>query len=75
MELIVTPFIVAFVVLIVWKIRTKHRSSDQARLDDAWRVVLSDPKYTHRRRYEEYNRKVEAEARKAEAEARKVEGL
>ena len=54
---------------------TKRVASDLARLDAAWRLVLSDPNYIHRRRVEEYNREVEAKARKAEEEARKVEGL
>jgi hypothetical protein len=75
MELIVVPFIVACIVWFVWKIRTKNHASDNARLDEAWRVVLSDPKYTHRRRSEEYNRKVEAQAREAEEQVRKLEGL
>ena len=75
MELIVIPFIAACVVWAVWKVRTKRQTSETARLDEAWRVVLSDPNYAHRRRLEEYNRVVEAEARKAEAEARKAEGL
>lgn len=75
MEIIVVPFIAAVIVWAVWKARTKRQTSDQLRLDEAWRVVLSDPNYTHRRRLEEYDREVEAQARKAEAEARKIEGL
>ena len=75
MEFFVVPFIIGLVVWAAWKARTKRQASDQARLDEAWRVVLSDPNYAHRRRIEEYNREVEAQARKAEAEARKVEGL
>jgi len=75
MEFIVIPFIVASVVWLVFKVRTKGRASDMARLDEAWRIVLSDPKYTHRRRYEEYNREVKAQAHKAEAQVRKAEGL
>ena len=75
MEFIVILFIVACIVWAVWKVRTRSRASDEARLDEAWRVVLSDPNYTHRRRLEEYNNEVEAQARKAEAQARKVEGL
>ena len=75
MEFFVVPFIVALIVWAVWKGQTKRVASDQARLDAAWRLVLSDPNYIHRRRVEEYNREVEAKARKAEEEARKVEGL
>ena len=75
MEILVVSVIVAVIVWSVWKTRTKRAASDEARLDEAWRVVLSDPNYQHRRRLEEYNREVEAKARKAEEEARKVEGL
>ncbi len=75
MEFIVIPFFVACIVWFVWKMRTKSHASEKARLDEAWRVVLSDPKYTHRRRSEEYNCKVEAQARKAEEQVRKIEGL
>jgi hypothetical protein len=75
MEFVVVPLVIGVIVWVVWKAQTKRHASDEARLDEAWRVVLSDPNYTHRRRLEEYNREVEAEARKAEAEARKIEGL
>ena len=75
MEFFAVPLIVALIVLAIWKGRTMRRASDQARLDKAWRIVLSDPNYAHRRRVEEYNREVEAQARKAEAEARRIEGL
>ena len=75
MEFVVVPLAVACVIWAIWKVRTKRQASGQARLDAAWRVVLSDPNYKHRRRLEEYNREVEARAREAEAKARKVEGL
>jgi hypothetical protein len=35
-------------------------------LDRAWRIVLEDPNYPHRRRYEERKRDDEARARKEE---------
>jgi hypothetical protein len=75
MEIVIMPFIVAGIIWAVWKVRTKHRAEDMAHLDNAWRVVLNDPNYMHRRRYEEYSHEVEAQARKAEAQARKAEGL
>ena len=75
MEILVVLAIVAVIVWAAWKARTKRAASDEARLDHAWRVVLSDPNYQHRRRLEEYNHEVETKARKAEEEARKVEGL
>jgi len=75
MELLIIPLIVGGIGWAVWKVRTKSRANDMARLDEAWRVVLNDPQYMHRRRYEEYHREVEAQARKAEAQARKAEQL
>ena len=75
MELIVVPLIVAWIIWAVWRSWTKWQSSDKARLDEAWRVVLSDPKYIHRRRSEEFKREVEAQARMVEERVRKLEGL
>jgi hypothetical protein len=75
MELIVVPLIVACIIWVVWRAWKKSQSSDKARLDEAWRVVLSDPKYMHRRRSEEFNREVEAQTHKVEECVRKLEGL
>jgi hypothetical protein len=75
LELFVVPAIVASIVWALWHVRAKSLTSDKARLKEAWGIVLSDPNYTHRRRYEEYNREVEARAREAKVEAREIEGL
>lgn len=75
MELFLIPLIAVCIVWAVWTARAKSRVSDKARLDEAWRTVLSDPKYAHRRRYEEYNHNIKEQERKAEAQARMIEGL
>ena len=75
MEILVVSFVAVVAILVAWRMRTKRRASDKVRLDEAWRLVLNDPNYPHRRRIEEFNREVEAKAREAEAEARRVEGL
>ena len=41
---------------------------DRVELDQAWRLVLEDPNYEHRRRY--YEQLVSSEQRKAEEDAR-----
>lgn len=66
MELVILFFVVACIVWIVWKTRANTRASNDAALHQAWRVVLDDPNYLHRRRYEERKREDEARARKEE---------
>ncbi len=74
-EFFAVPLIIALIVWVVWKVRTKKREEEKDRLDEAWHTVLSDPNYLHRRRYEEYKSEVNAKAHQAEAQARKTEGL
>lgn len=64
MEFIVIGFIVACVVWFVWRARARNRASKKAVLDQAWHVVLDDPDYTHRRRYEERMREYDERAHK-----------
>jgi hypothetical protein len=52
------------IVWIVWKMR----ASDEAALDQAWRMVLDDPRYLDRRHLKERKRVVD-EARKHHSEA------
>ncbi len=66
MEIVILLFLVVCIVWISWNARTKIRASKKAALDAAWRVVLNDPNYMHRRRYEERMREDKAQARKAE---------
>jgi len=44
-------------------------------LSEAWRVVLDDPHYEHRRRYEEKLREDDLRLKKEHALLRKKEGL
>jgi len=66
MELIIIAGIIVFIVWIIWKVRASNRASRKAALDQAWHVVLSDPNYLQRRRYEERMREDETQARNEE---------
>ena len=66
MEFLVIFLFVGGIVWIVWKTREGKRASRNADLERAWRVVLNDPNYDHRRRYEERKREDEARAREEE---------
>ncbi len=70
MEFITIAFLAAGIVLvvwIVWKVRVHDRMLENATLDQAWRIVLTDPHYAHRREYEERRHELEAQLRKAKA--------
>ena len=71
MNLIVILLLMAVVGWIIWRWRAK----DRMELDRAWRLVLEDPNYEHRRRY--YEQLVHSEQRRVEEDARikKEEGL
>ena len=72
MELvIIIPILIVFIVWIVWKLRSDKRVLEKAGLEQAWRIVLNDPHYAHRRQYEEHKREAEAEAQLR----KKAEGL
>jgi FtsZ-interacting cell division protein ZipA len=70
MELIVVILAIACIAWIVWRIWRKKRASTKAKndaaLQRAWRTVLNDPNYTHRRRYEERMHDDEIQVRKDE---------
>jgi hypothetical protein len=71
MNIILLLILIAGVGWIIWRLLEK----DKKDLDRAWRFVLEDPEYEHRRRY--YERLVISEQRKAEEDERvkKEEGL
>jgi len=71
MNLIFILLLMAVVGWIIWRWRAK----DRMELDRAWRLVLEDPNYEHRRRY--YEHLVHSGQRRAEEDARikKEEGL
>jgi len=69
MNFIFLLILIAGVGWIIWRLRVK----DERELERAWRLVLEDPNYEHRRRY--YEHLVHSEKRKAEARIKKEEGL
>jgi hypothetical protein len=66
MEFIVIFSLLACIVWLVMKLRAEKKETKKAKLNEAWRTVLNDPEYIHRRRYEERVRAEEEQARKAE---------
>jgi len=66
MEFIVIFLMLACIVWLVMKLRAEKKETKKAKLNEAWRTVLNDPEYIHRRRYEERVRAEEEQARKAE---------
>ena len=50
MNFIIILLLISGVGWIIWRWRVK----DRVELDQAWRLVLEDPNYEHRRRYYEY---------------------
>jgi hypothetical protein len=56
LEIIIIFCVVGSIAWIAWKVRAHDRTLEKAALDQAWRVVLDDPHYMDRRRYEESKR-------------------
>jgi hypothetical protein len=69
LEIVIIFCVVVSIVWIVWKLRAHDQALEKATLDQAWRVVLDDPHYEHRRQYEERKHEDEAPLR------REAEGL
>jgi hypothetical protein len=63
-EIIIILFLVASIVWIVRKVRAHDRALEKDALHQAWRIVLDDPHYVHRRQYEERKHEEEARLRK-----------
>jgi hypothetical protein len=57
MEYIIVFSVIGGITFMIWKARANSRAAQAAALDRAWRVVLSDPNYPHRRDHEERVRK------------------
>jgi hypothetical protein len=62
-EILIIFCVIASIVWIVWKLRSHDRALKKATLDQAWRVVLDDPHYEHRREYEERRHEEEVRLR------------
>ena len=67
LEFSILLFVVASILWLAWKWRTQDRASKKATVEQAWRIVLDDPHYEHRRQYEERRRQVEAQLQKEAA--------
>jgi hypothetical protein len=63
-EIIILAGLIAGTVWIVWKSRAQGRASSSATLQQAWKIVLSDPHYKHRREHEEHMHELEKQLQK-----------
>ena len=54
MELIIILLLIGVIGWVIWRARAGARAEKMAALDDAWRMVLSDPNYERRRQLEEH---------------------
>ncbi len=75
MELVIIFLLVALTALLMIRSRRKEKRRHDIALSEAWRIVLDDPHYVHRRRYEEKLREDDLRLRKEHASLRSKEGL
>ncbi len=75
MELVIIFLLVALTALLMIRSRRKEKRRHDIALSEAWRIVLDDPHYVHRRRYEEKLREDDLKLRKEHASLRSKEGL
>jgi hypothetical protein len=54
MELIIILLLISAIGWVIWRAGASIRAEKMAALDDAWRMVLSDPNYERRRQQEEH---------------------
>ena len=53
LEFVIILAVIGGIIFYIWKLRANSQAAQAAALDRAWRVVLSDPDYSHRRDHEE----------------------
>ena len=75
MEIIVIFLLVALITFLMVRAQRTEKHRHEMVLSEAWRVVLDDPHYEHRRRYEEKLREDDLRLKKEHALLRKKEGL
>ncbi len=75
MELLAIFLLVALIAFLIIRDRRKERRRHDMALSEAWRVVLDDPHYVHRRRYEDKLREDDLRLRKEYDLLRRKEGL
>jgi hypothetical protein len=71
MEIVIVILLVGAVIWLAFKLRGRFYASTEARLVDAWRVVLSDPSYEQRRPLEERKHAAVGDAQTLAEAARK----
>ena len=75
MEVIIIFLLVALIASLMAHAHRAEKHRHEMVLSEAWRVVLDDPHYVHRRRYEEKLREDDLRLKKEHATLRKKEGL
>jgi hypothetical protein len=75
MEILVIFLLVALIAFLTVHTQTQKKRRRKMALSEAWRIVLDDPNYEHRRRYEETLREDDLRLKKEHAFLRKKEGL
>jgi len=74
-EVIIIFLLVALIASLMARAHRAEKHRHEMVLSEAWRVVLDDPHYVHRRRYEEKLREDDLRLKKEHATLRKKEGL
>jgi len=74
-EIMVIFLLVALIAFLMVRAHRAEKHRHEIMLSEAWRVVLDDPHYEHRRRYEEKLREDDLRLTKEHALLRKKEGL
>jgi len=74
-EIMVIFLLVALIAFLMVRAHRAEKYRHEIMLSEAWRVVLDDPHYEHRRRYEEKLREDDLRLKKEHALLRKKEGL
>ena len=75
MEIMVIFLLVALIAFLMVRAHRAEKHRHEIMLSEAWRVVLDDPHYEHRRRYEEKLREDDLRLKKEHTLLRKKEGL
>lgn len=75
MEIVVILLLILLIAFLVVRAHRGAKRRQEMVLSDAWRVVLDDPHYEHRRRYEEKLREDDLRLKKEHALLRMKEGL
>ena len=75
MEIMVIFLLVALIAFLMVRAHRAEKYRHEIMLSEAWRVVLDDPHYEHRRRYEEKLREDDLRLKKEHTLLRKKEGL